>query len=185
VARNSWCYTDTLDYKSSNEIICTLIDVVSKNGNLLLNVGPKADGTIPEGDRKILRDLAKWMEVNREAIVGAKVWRKSMEGPVRNKEGQFQDQKELAYTSADYRFTTNRGNIYACCMKCPEDAKFLVTSLRDSKDQNVPEFHGIIRKVRILGFGGKIVWHTDKRGLHVEAEGLESEFPVVIQITTA
>jgi alpha-L-fucosidase len=185
VARNSWCYTDTLDYKSSNEIICTLIDVVSKNGNLLLNVGPKADGTIPEGDQKILRDLAKWMEVNREAIVGAKVWRKSMEGPVRNKEGQFQDQKELAYTSADYRFTTNRGNIYACCMKCPEDGKFLVTSLRDSKDQNVPEFHGVIRKVRILGFGGKIVWHTDKRGLHVEAEGLESEFPVVIQITTA
>ena len=56
--RNSWCYTDTLIYKTSQEIICTLVDVVSKNGNLLLNVGPKADGTLPEGDKKILRDLA-------------------------------------------------------------------------------------------------------------------------------
>jgi alpha-L-fucosidase len=185
VARNSWCYTDTLDYKSSNEIICTLIDVVSKNGNLLLNVGPKADGTIPEGDRKILNDLAEWMKVNREAIVGAKVWRKSMEGPVRNQEGQFQDQKELEYTSADYRFTVNHGNIYACCMKCPATGEFLVTSFKDSEDQNVPEFHGIIRQVSILGFEGKVAWHTDKEGLHVSAEGIKSRFPVVIQITTA
>ena len=75
VARNSWCYTQSLDYKSSSEIICTLVDVVSKNGNLLLNIGPKADGTIPEGDKKILMDLAVWMKCNGEAIKGAKVWR--------------------------------------------------------------------------------------------------------------
>ena len=87
IARNSWCYTDTLIYKTSQEIICTLVDVVSKNGNLLLNVGPKADGTLPEGDKKILRDLADWMAVNREAIHGAKVWRKSSEGPTKMKEG--------------------------------------------------------------------------------------------------
>lgn len=68
VARNSWCYTQSLDYKSSSEIICTLVDVVSKNGNLLLNIGPKADGTIPEGDKKILMDLAVWMKCNGEAI---------------------------------------------------------------------------------------------------------------------
>ncbi len=184
VARNSWCYTDTLDYKSSNEIICTLIDVVSKNGNLLLNIGPKADGSIPEGDRKILEDLAEWMQVNREAIVGAKVWRRSMEGPVRNEEGQFQDQKELEYTSADYRFTVNGGNIYACCMKCPEDGDFLITSLKESSDQNQPEFHGIIRKVDILGFSGAVTWQNDREGLHVTALGITSRFPVVIRIET-
>ena len=89
IARNSWCYTDTLIYKTSQEIICTLVDVVSKNGNLLLNVGPKADGTLPEGDKKILRDLADWMAVNREAIHGAKVWRKSSEGPTKMQEGQL------------------------------------------------------------------------------------------------
>ena len=91
VARNSWCYTDSLDYKSSREIICTLVDVVSKNGHLLLNIGPKADGTIPEGDRQILLDMASWMKVNGEAVRGSKVWRKSMEGPTRAADGQFAD----------------------------------------------------------------------------------------------
>lgn len=103
------------------------MDVVSKNGNLLLNVGPKADGTLPlEGDKKILRDLADWMAVNREAIHGAKVWRKSSEGPTKMQEGQFSDQKEMVYTPQDYRsFTVNHGNIYAIALKCPQDGTFL------------------------------------------------------------
>lgn len=185
VARNSWCYTDTLDYKSSNEIICNLIDVVSKNGNLLLNIGPKADGTIPDGDKRILTDLAAWMKVNREALIGSKVWRKSMEGPVCNKEGQFQDQQELCYTSEDYRFTVNKGNIYAICMKCPSDGRFTVKSLANSKDQNVPEFHGIIRGVDVLGFDGKVDWSVDDEGLHVTAPEVESEFPVVLRVRVA
>lgn len=183
VARNSWCYTETLDYKSSNEIICTLLDVVSKNGNLLLNIGPKADGTIPEGDRKILQDLADWMAVNKEAVHGAKVWRKAMEGPTITTEGQFQDSRETIFCSEDYRFTANKGNIYACCLKCPEDGKFLVKALADSKDQNVPEFHGIIEKVAILGYEGEVNWSTDAQGLHVDAAGIQSEFPVVIRVT--
>ena len=155
VARNSWCYTDTLDYKSSNEIICTLVDVVSKNGNLLLNIGPKADGTIPDGDRAILEDLAKWMKVNSEAVIGANVWRKSMEGPTAAAEGQFQDQKELKFTNKDYRFTINHGNIYAIALQCPKDGVFCIRSLADSSDQNVPEFHGIIESVDILGYDGR------------------------------
>lgn len=182
VARNSWCYTDTLDYKTSNEIICTLVDVVSKNGNLLLNIGPKADGTIPTGDKKILKDLAFWMKINGEAIKGAKVWRKSAEGPTVAKEGQFSDQTEQTYTSADYRFTANHGNIYAIALSCPKDGVFQVKSLAESKDQNVPEFHGIIKKVTLLGYEGEIQWHTDGEGLHVAAEGIESEFPVVLKI---
>ena len=183
VARNSWCYTDTLDYKSSNEIICTLVDVVSKNGNLLLNVGPKADGTIPEGDRLILENLGRWMKLNGEAIRGAKVWRKSMEGPTPAREGQFQDQKEQVFTSEDYRFTVNNGNIYAICLKCPEDGSFLVKSLAESKNQNVPEFHGIIRQVDILGYEGEVNWRTDKEGLWVKAKGIKSEFPVTLRIS--
>lgn len=182
VARNSWCYTDTLDYKTSSEIICTLVDVVSKNGNLLLNIGPKADGTIPPGDKKILKDLASWMKINGEAIKGAKVWRKSAEGPTIAKEGQFSDQTEQTYTSADYRFTANHGNIYAIALSCPKDGVFQVKSLAESKDQNVPEFHGIIKKVALLGYEGEIQWHTDGDGLHVAAEGIESEFPVVLKI---
>ncbi|MCR5426044.1 MAG: alpha-L-fucosidase [Lachnospiraceae bacterium] len=182
VARNSWCYTDTLDYKSSYDIVCNLIDVVSKNGNLLLNIGPKADGTIPEGDRRILEDLAAWMKVNHEAIKGTGVWRKSMEGEVRNKEGQFQDAVSLDYTSSDYRFTAGHGNIYAICMRCPKDGQFLVRSLADSADQNVPEFHGIIGSVEILGYDGAVNWSVDKSALKVSAPGVSSDFPVTLRI---
>ncbi len=182
VARNSWCYTDTLDYKSSNEIICTLVDVVSKNGNLLLNIGPKADGTIPDGDRAILEDLAKWMKVNSEAVIGANVWRKSMEGPTAAAEGQFQDQKELKFTNKDYRFTINHGNIYAIALQCPKDGVFCIRSLADSSDQNVPEFHGIIESVDILGYDGRLQWSVDGEGLHVTAPGIDSEFPVVVRV---
>jgi alpha-L-fucosidase len=182
VAHNSWCYTDSLDYKTSEEIIQTFVDVVSKNGNLLLNIGPKSDGTIPDGDRKILEDIGAWMQVNREAVTGVKSWRKAMEGAVRCTEGQFSDGQELAYTSKDFRFTAGHGNIYACCMKCPEDGQFLVESLKDSIDQNVPEFHGIIENADVLGFSGKTEWSVDKSGLHVSAPGLSSEFPVVIRV---
>ena len=158
------------------------MDVVSKNGNLLLNIGPKADGTIPDGDRRILEDLAAWMKDNKEAVTGVKVWRKSMEGPVCNKEGQFQDQQALVYTEQDFRFTAGHGNIYACCMKCPADGRFVVQSLRDSDDQNVPEFHGIIDGVDILGFDGDMEWKVGAEGLVVQAKGIKSDFPVVIRV---
>lgn len=182
VARNSWCYTESLDYKSSREIICTLLDVVSKNGNLLLNIGPKADGTIPEGDVAILKDLAAWMKINGEAVIGAKVWRKSQEGPTRSMEGQFSDAKEIQYTSEDYRFTVQHGAIYAACLQCPTDGRFLVKSLGKSRNQNIPEFHGIIKEVGILGYDGPIEWQVDANGLLVKAPALKSEFPVVLRV---
>ena len=182
VARNSWCYTDDLDYKSSNEIICTLVDVVSKGGNLLLNIGPKADGTIPEGDRKILQDLGTWMAVNAEAINGSKCWRRFAEGPTAAVEGQFQDKAKVPYTSQDYRFTVGNGAIYAICMKSPEDGKFTVRSLNTASDHNLPEFQGIIEKVELLGHG-PVSWQADEKGLHVAAAPLESDWPVVLKVT--
>ncbi|MER2117459.1 MAG: alpha-L-fucosidase, partial [Enterococcus casseliflavus] len=68
IARNSWCYTTTLDYKTTREILQDLIEVVSKNGNLLLNIGPKGDGSIPEKDQAILKEIGAWLDVNGEAI---------------------------------------------------------------------------------------------------------------------
>lgn len=182
VARNSWCYTDTLDYKSSQEVIWTLVDVVSKGGNLLLNIGPKADGTIPPGDTKILEDIGDWMQVNGEAIHGSKCWRKSQEGPTKNMEGQFQDQQAMHYTPEDFRFTVGNGAIYAIAMECPKDGAFTIKALANSRDQNVPEFHGIVKKVEILGYNGEIRWHKDYDGLHVFSE-VKSAFPVTIKIT--
>ena len=186
VARNSWCNTDSLDYKTGREIIITLIDTVSKNGNLLLNVGPKADGTIPEGDRKILRELGAWMAVNREAINGTRPWRISMEGSANIEEGSF-NESTIEYTSEDYRFTSANGVVYAICLACPEDGEFCVKSFASSADASVvgqysAPFHGVVRKVSVLGYEKAAEWYVDPAGLHVRAEGLTSDYPVVIKI---
>ncbi len=184
VARNSWCYTNTLDYKSSEEIIWTLIDVIAKGGNLLLNIGPRADGSIPVGDRQILEDLAAWMKVNSGALIGSRCWRRSQEGPTVGADGQFSDQQAKTFTSEDYRFTCKGSGIYAFALKCPEDGNFLVKSLAFSKDQNDLTFHGIIENVEILGFDGAVKeWKVDHDGLHIKAEGVKSSFPVVIKAT--
>ena len=182
VARNSWCNTTDLVYKSSNEIICTLVDVVSKGGNLLLNIGPKADGTIPEGDRQILEDLGKWMAVNAEAINGAQCWRRFAGGPTAAAEGQFQDKAEVPYTQEDYRFTVANGAIYAICMKCPKDGEFVVRSLKTPTDFHKPEFQGIIQNVELLGHG-PVQWQADEQALRVSAGALESDWPVVLKVT--
>ena len=185
VARNSWCYTDTLDYKSTKEIIYTLIDVVSKNGNLLLNVGPKADGTIPEGDTKILKELGAWMKVNGEAIYNSKVWRKSKEGPTIDVEGQFQDAQEKVFTKEDFRFTVKGGNLYIFALNYPKSQEITVRSLAESKDQNVPEFHGIIKEITVLGSGEKPQWSVSDEGLKIKTEQVTSEYPVVFKVEMA
>ncbi len=182
VARNSWCYTDTLDYKSSYELICYLIDVVSKNGNLLLNIGPKSDGTFSEKDTSILQDIGAWLAVNGEAIYNSKPWRYASEGPTAETEGQFSDASATAYTSEDFRFTAGNGCIYAACLKYPDSGSLTVHALSKSKDANKPDFHGIIRDVEILGYSEKPAFRVDGDGLHLWTRNIHSAFPVIIKI---
>ena len=180
VARNSWCHTDALDYKTTDEIITTLLDTFSKNGNMLLNVGPKADGTIPDGDRRILTELGAWMRVNGRAIRGAKAWKRFGEGPTHPPMGEFTDQKPPCYTPQDYRFTTNGGRLYAAALRCPADGQFLVRSLTPG-----PLWRAPIAQVRVLGYDAQVVWHQDGEGLHVSAPGLCSPWPVVLEVEPA
>lgn len=182
IAHNSWCYTTNLDYKTTQDIVCYLVDVVSKNGNLLLNVGPKADGTIPEQDTKILKEIGAWLLVNGEAIYNAHVWRYSEEGPTTEVSGQFCDSSGSRYTSEDFRFTIAGGCLYAVCMKYPENGRITIRSLADSSDQNKPLFHGLIEDVSILGFDEHIDWTKDKDGLHFTTTSVKSDLPVVIKV---
>ncbi|MCQ2521563.1 MAG: alpha-L-fucosidase [Lachnospiraceae bacterium] len=184
VAHNSWCYTDTLDYKTPYDIICMLIDVVSKNGNLLLNVGPKGDGSIPEGDTHILKEIGKWMKVNGEAIKESQTWRKCKEGPTEEVEGQFTDGKK-SFTEKDFKFTCKGSSIYAFAMQYPKDGRVCITSLKKSADQNRPEFHGIIRRVSILGFQDDVDFSITEDGLVFTAEDVSSPYPVCIKIEMA
>ena len=94
-----------------------LVDIVSKNGNLLLNIGPKADGTIPEQDAAILREMGAWLRQNGEAIYGSGVWRLYGEGPTQITEGEFADAIKKNFTAADVRYTVGHGNIYAIALR--------------------------------------------------------------------
>lgn len=186
VMRGSWCRSiqpDKATYKSTAEILWALIDVVSKNGRLLLNFGPSKDGTLADREIEILREMAAWMKINDEAIHGTGIWRIQQEGPTANIEGQFSDGVAAHYTSEDFRFTCRGHNIYATCMVCPEDGKVNIRSLRIADASRLPVFNGIIEKVSVLGMG-EAKWTLDEDALHVELGDFRSDLPVVIRVET-
>ena len=162
VAKNSWCYTENNVYKTPNELICDLVDIVSKNGTMLLNIGPKADGSIPEKDRAILLEIGKWLKVNGEAIYGSKVWRVFGEGPTKIPEGPFTDSQEKRFTSEDIRFTVNGSNLYATVLSYPEDGVVTIKSLAEPSGLT-SYFQGAIEDVSALGFSEKVQWERQRR----------------------
>ncbi len=87
IALNSWGYTEHNDFRPAEDIICDLVDIVSKNGCLLLNVGPKPDGTITQEDKDVLLKIGAWLKTNGEAIYGSRVWRRYGEGPTQVVDG--------------------------------------------------------------------------------------------------
>jgi len=182
VARNSWCYTTTNDYKNANEIICQLVDIVSKNGTLLLNIGPKGDGTIPQEDKEILQTIGKWLKVNGEAIYGSKVWRQFGEGPTKVTEGQFSDGSETEFTKEDIRFTVKGSYLYATVLKWPEDGQLAIKSLGEKDASKLPLFHGIIKNVSTLGFDSEVKWSRTSEALEIKAEDIKSDYPVVLKV---
>ena len=182
IARNSWCYTEGNVYKPAKGLICDLVDIVSKNGTLLLNVGPKPDGSIGPEDTAVLTEIGEWMAVNSEAIYGTKVWRKYGEGPTKVKEGQFTDGAEKVFTSEDIRFTVKGENLYCTVLSWPEDGHVVIKSLGHSADANLPEFHGIVKDVDVLGCDEKPVWERKAGGLHVTAPGIKTDKPVVVRV---
>ena len=179
IARNSWCYTENNDYKSVYEVLCTLVDVVSKNGSLCLNVGPKADGTISEEDTKVLKGVGAWLKVNGEAIYESIPWRKHGEGPTVTQEGHFSDQNFLGYTPDDYRFTFNKGCLYVFAMNYPEDGVMRIKTLGRHPRKN--QFNGHIKEVSILG-QKECEFYLSTENLTVYGEKGKRETPVCIKI---
>ncbi len=183
VALNSWGYTEDNCYRPASDIVCDLVDIVSKNGCLLLNVGPKADGTIPKEDRDILLDIGKWLEINGEAVYDTDLWRKSGEGPTQVLEGQFTDSIKKNFTPQDIRFTTANGYLYAAALKASRDGKYLITSLDMQDASHRDNFCGIIRDVKVLGCDKQPKWERRQDGLHIETAYDSGDYPIVFKIT--
>ncbi len=179
VSKNSWGYIEGHTYKESSSILADLIDVVSKNGALLLNIGPRPDGTIPEEERKILLEIGDWLKVNGEAIYGTRPYLVFGEGPTRITSGAFSDTKRSAFTSADIRFTENNGILYALPLARSADGIVKIYSLGSEKNSS----RGPVRRVELLGYG-PVPFREDAEALTVELPhtGQFSSVPYALRI---
>ena len=144
IATNSWGYINDIKYRPTANIIYELIDISSKGGNLLLNISPKADGTIPAEQQKILLDVGKWLAINGEAIYGSRSWTKFGEG----EKGESQ-----------FRFTANKNALYVFGLNS-KDTEANVKSLSKTV--------GKVEKVEMLGFKGKLNFTQDKIALKIQ-----------------
>lgn len=181
IALNSWCYTENNNFKNPVDLVCDLVDIVSKNGNLLLNVGPKSDGTISDEDTAVLKGIGSWLKINGEAIYNSSVFRKYGEGPTEITEGQFSDGIKKNFTSKDIRFTVANGCVYAIVLKCSNNGKYCIKTLGKKDASKVANFSGIIEEISVLGSKEGPQWHRDEDGLYIETD-YNSEYPITFKI---
>jgi len=156
-----WFYNKNWSYRPTSWTIHMLVDIVSKNGNLLLNVVQRPDGSLDPEVEKQLGELAEWFAIHGEAIYGTRPWQVFGEGPVRAKGGTFQE--DFTYSANDIRFTTKGPVLYAIAMGWPEGGKLVVRSLAATDDAKA----NVIRSVSLLGSDEKLAWKQTPYGLEV------------------
>ena len=157
-------------YKSAATVIPMLADIVSKNGNLMLSVPVRGDGSIDSDEVKIVGDIGAWLKVNGEAIYATRPWTVFGEGPATKsfETGQFDGQRDAdtkPFTPADIRFTQSKDGrtLYALVLAFPADGKVTIQSLAE----NSASWPGKIGGVRMPGLRGKLKFTRDANGLHV------------------
>ena len=146
------------DYIKSKELIKMFVDIISKNGNLLLNVGPMADGTIPEIQKTILLEFGKWLEVNGEGVYGTRPWTKA--------EGKTTD-------DIDLRFTQKNDVLYIHLLDKPQGNNVTILSITLAES----------KKIQLLGSEGNLIWKQDGENIVVSLpEDLFESATYVIKI---
>jgi alpha-L-fucosidase len=163
VGNKSWGNIKDDTFKTPQFIVHQLIDIVSKNGNLLLNIGPRSDGTIPDEVQQVLRDVGEWLSLNGDAIYGTRPWRIYGEGPTKVAAGAFHDTDTQAYTADDFRFTTKDGDLYAIELGWPANGEAVVHSLGATAIGSQK-----IESVSLLGAGAQLQFQQQSDGLHIK-----------------
>ena len=161
LSTGSWSYVEGLKIKPAKWVIHDFIDIVSKNGQLLLNISPRADGTIPDDQRQVLARLGNWLQVNGDAIYETRPWVIYGEGPSQMKEGGHFTQ-HVDYTPQDIRFTTKGETLYAISLGTPK-GELTIKSLAEAS----PHFKGQIMSVTTLNGDHVQSWTRDADGLKV------------------
>ncbi len=157
-------------YKTAKTVVHTLIDVVSKNGNLLLNIPVRGDGTIDDDERKVVAGVTDWMKINSEAIYSTRPWKIFGEGPaIENmaplKAEGFNEGKGKPFAAEDIRFTTKEKSLYAFALGWPGDKEVIIKSLAASSQKiDVKK----ITDVTLLGHKGNLEWSQTDDGLKVK-----------------
>jgi alpha-L-fucosidase len=175
-------------YKTVPQVVRMLADIVSKNGNLLLSIPVRGDGTIDEKETAFLEGLAKWMDMNGEGIFATRPWVVYGEGPSvteKAEAGHFggaRDVRSKPYTAEDIRFTTKAGVLYAIVMEIPAAEKtVLIKSLATSSPHTGAHK---IAGVALLGHAGSIVWSQDEAGLRVRLpDAIPGEHTLTLKIS--
>lgn len=181
-----WHYRRSLyekhEYRTAETVVKMLVDIVSKNGNLLLNIPVRGDGTIDDDERKVLAGLAAWMPDNQEAIFGTRPFVVFGEGPPDlASTGNFNEDKARPYTAEDIRFTTKGVTLYATALGWPANGKITITTLAKGSGSYPKE----VGRVELLGAKGALPFTRDGRGLTVTMpEKKPNEFAYVLRITS-
>jgi alpha-L-fucosidase len=154
-------------YKHADGIIRTLADIVSKNGNLMLNIPVRGEGTIDEKEEAILEDIAAWMSANKESIFGTRPWKVFGEGPSAENQlktvGNFNEGKVKPFTADDIRFTSKAGAVYAIVLGKP-GKDIAIKSLGTTAGL----FDGSIGKVELLGSDQPLQWTQNTDALTIK-----------------
>ena len=167
-----WFYSEGYKYKTTDEVVHMLADIVSKNGNLLLNVVLYPDGSLPPESQAFLDDMAAWIKVNGEAIYGTRPWTLYGEGPTETAEGSFKE--GAAYTAQDIRFTAKGKTLYAIALGEPK-GEVAITSLGHGA--------GKVKHVELLGAGKLAFSQGDKALVFTAPETLPTKHASAFRIT--
>ena len=167
----AWGYVEGQGFRTVDNLVDNLVDRVSKNGYLLLNVGPKPDGTIPDVAKDRLLGLGKWLQINGEAIYGTRPWGIAQEGPTKpdtsGSRGAGRARGNITYTGQDIRFTVKDNNLYATVLDWPGE-KILIKSLVPRGRTWYGLYPSEIASITMLGDGKELKWEMTKQGLSIE-----------------